>query len=220
MIKSGNSISDLLFSKENKHKASKDRLIITPIIDKRAQLKEGSSSIDVRLGCNFKTPIRSQLDILDPMDEHYIKYKERYFEEIYIPIGSEFILHPRQFALGQTLEWIHLPNNLCGLIMGRSTWGREGLVIATASGVQPGYSGPLTLELTNLGEIPLKLYPGLSYAQLFVISVEQTKDLCPGDICQFIGTTDIKGGIIPETEMQIIRKFRKYIPIKNKEEAK
>lgn len=209
MIKSGNSIFDLIFSKDNLKKEFKDRLVITPILNLTTQIKKGSSSIDLRLGCNFKVPIRSQIDVLDPKREDYKVKKEKCFEEIYISIGKEFILHPRQFALGQTLEWIHLPNNLCGIIMGKSTWGRDGLVIATASGVHPGYSGPLTLELSNLGEIPIKLYPGLTYAQLFIFDVEQKDKLSRGDISQFIGYPDIKSGQICKEDLEIQKKFEK-----------
>lgn len=91
-------------------------------------------------------------------------------------MGDYFVLHPRQFVLGETLEWIHLPADLAAFVTSRSSWGRDGLIIATATGVHPGYSGILTLELTNLGEIPLRLYPGLSVAQLFIFEVLAEKD--------------------------------------------
>lgn len=210
MIKSGNAIRYLLFSKKNLEKDIKDRLIISPILDFEEQLSEGGASIDLRLGCLFKVPIRSQLAILDPFDPDYKPQKKRYFEEVYVDIGDNFILHPRQFALGQTLEWIHLPNNLCGFIIGRSRWGRDGLIIETASGVHPGFSGPLTLELTNLGEIPLKLYPGLSYSQLFIYDVEQKNKSCLGDKSQFCGESDIASGEITSKDKKFINKFKKY----------
>jgi dCTP deaminase len=66
------------------------------------------------------------------------------------------------------LEWIRLPRNLAAIVTGKSSWGRRGLIIATATGVHPGFSGCLTLEITNLGEIPIKIRPGIHICQLFV----------------------------------------------------
>ncbi|MHA1344561.1 MAG: dCTP deaminase [Promethearchaeota archaeon] len=212
MIKSGNSVRQLMFSKEN----IENRLIITPILDFNGQVKPGSTSVDLRLGCIFKIPKRSQIKLLDPEDKDYIIKKEKYFEKIYVNIGETFILHPRQFVLGQTLEWIHLPNNLCGYIIGKSTWGRDGLVIATASGVHPCYSGPLTLELTNLGEIPIKLIPGYCYSQLFINTVEQPDKKSYGDSSLFIGDPDIGSGEIPSREKELIEKFKRNLPPKLK----
>lgn len=74
-----------------------------------------------------------------------------------MPIGDFFVLHPRQFVLGETIEWVHLPVDLSAYVLGHSSWGRDGLVIATATGVHPGYSGIITLELSNIGEISLSL---------------------------------------------------------------
>lgn len=145
-----------------------DRLIIGPILDWDGQLKPGGSSIDVRLGQRFSVPRRTKLDKLDHLDDSYITKVEQYKDDYHVLIGDFFVLHPRQFVLGSTLEWIHLPSNLAAYVIGRSSWGRDGLVIATATGVHPSYSGVLTLEITNLGEIPVRLYPGLTIAQLFI----------------------------------------------------
>jgi len=60
-----------------------------------------------------------------------------------------------------------LPRDLAAFVVGRSSWGRLGLVVATAIGVHPGYRGIITLELTNLGEVPILLYPGWPIAQVF-----------------------------------------------------
>jgi dCTP deaminase len=90
----------------------------------------------------------------------------------YVPFGSRFILHPQSFVLGATLEWIRLPSNLAGYVVGRSSWGRRGLIIATAAGVHPGFTGCLTLELTNVGEIPIVIKPGMTICQLFLHTVD------------------------------------------------
>ena len=90
----------------------------------------------------------------------------------FVPFGGSFYLHPRNFVLGVTLEWIRLPINLAGYVIGRSSWGRRGLVIATAIGVHPGFKGCLTLELSNVGEIAIELRPGIRICQLCLHSVE------------------------------------------------
>ena len=76
-----------------------------------------------------------------------------------------FYLHPNELVLTATLEYFKLPSNLAGYVTSRSSWGRAGLVIATAVAVHPGFTGTVTLELVNLGEVPLALRPGLNVAQ-------------------------------------------------------
>jgi dCTP deaminase len=67
-----------------------------------------------------------------------------------------------------TLEWLRIPKNLAAYVVGKSSWGRAGLIIATATGVHPGFKGCLTLELSNVGEIPIAVQPGIAICQLFV----------------------------------------------------
>lgn len=86
----------------------------------------------------------------------------------YVPLGDYFILHPHSFVLAATLEWLRLPSDLCGFVTGKSSWGRRGLIIETAPGVHPGFAGCLTLELANVGEIPIKLITGTKICQLFL----------------------------------------------------
>jgi len=94
---------------------------------------------------------------------------------VYVPFGESFVLHPKSFVLGSTLEWIRLPANRGGYVTARSSWGRYGLIIATATGIHPGFSGCLTLELANVGEIPIVIKPGTTIAQLFIHTVEDTE---------------------------------------------
>ncbi|HLG70833.1 MAG TPA: dCTP deaminase [Chloroflexota bacterium] len=105
--------------------------------------------------------------------------------EHYVPFGEYFVLHPRHFVLGSTLEYVRLPPEMGAYAVGRSTWGRLGLVIATAIGIQPGFVGTITLELANEGEVPMKLYPGVSIAQLFFHNVSEPGD--SGASSQFLG---------------------------------
>jgi dCTP deaminase len=90
----------------------------------------------------------------------------------HVRFGDDFVLHPRSFALASTIEWLRIPTDLAGYVTGRSSLGRRGLIIATAVGVHPGFTGCLTLELSNLGDVPIIIRPGMTVAQLFLHAVE------------------------------------------------
>jgi dCTP deaminase len=148
-------------------------IVVTPILDWEEQAEDGSSSLDVRLGQNFRIPGRTKLDGLNHLSKDHLDDVQKYNEDHHVPVGDYFVLHPGQFVLGETLEWINLPRTLSAYVVGRSSWGRDGLIVATAIGIHPNYSGIITLELTNVGEIPLRLYPGTSVAQLFVHTLDE-----------------------------------------------
>ena len=75
-------------------------------------------------------------------------------------------------VLASTLEYVRLPKSISAYVTSRSKWGRLGLVIATATAIHPGFTGTITLELVNHGNIPLVLYPGLAIAQLILAKAE------------------------------------------------
>ena len=127
----------------------------------------GPASLDVRLGRWFLTVHQSKRALIDLTRDDPTGMEEidgRYF---YVPVGDEFIVHPGRFVLGSTLEWLRFPNNIGGYITGKSSLGRRGLIIETAAGVQPGFCGTLTLEIANVGEVPIAVMPGMRVAQLF-----------------------------------------------------
>ena len=139
----------------------KDRLVVTPLL---SQDQIGEASIDIRLGNDFIITRRGNLASVDPSKENIKEHK--YQTKHYINFGDKFYLHPGELVLASTLEYFRFPNNVAAYVTSRSSWGRAGLVIATATAVHPGFTGSITLELVNLGEVPLVLYPGLSVAQL------------------------------------------------------
>lgn len=155
---------------------SPERLVITPLVDQKKGIEDGS--IDLRLGTEFIVTRRSKITSLDPLEERYSQGSKilEYQEKIYVNIGNKLILHPHQFALGCTFEYIKMPVDLMGYVIGRSSWGRVGLVIATATVVHPSYAGVITLELTNVGDTPIALYPGLRVAQLAFHEIYMSKD--------------------------------------------
>lgn len=77
-----------------------------------------------------------------------------------------FVLHPNEFILGATEERVELSSDIAAKIQGRSSLGRLGIVIQTAGWVDPGFRGDLTLEITNFGKVPVKMYPGMKVCQL------------------------------------------------------
>ena len=141
-----------------------DPLVITPLFDND---QVGPSSVDVRLGHQFIILRRAAVTHVDPTDKKDLREQiQRSQQKIRVSLRHKFIIHPGQLALGATLEYLSLPKEITATVEGRSSWGRLGLIIATACNVDPGFKGCITLELVNNGEAPLVLYPGERVAQL------------------------------------------------------
>lgn len=141
-----------------------DRLVVTPLLDAN---QVGPGSIDLRLGTEFIEVRRRVQRAIDPFHEDVEDLRRRE-ELVEVEYGDFFVLHPGHFVLGATMEFLRMPADLAGQVLGRSSWGRLGLLVATAVQVQPGFAGCLTLELVNIGTVPILLYPGLRVAQLVV----------------------------------------------------
>ena len=151
----------------------KDPLIITPEPNIEVLRKSGAASIDIRLGCWFSACRPSRTGLIDVYeDQSEVPNEAKLTKSYYVPYGKGFVLHPRAFVLAVTMEWIRLPAKLAAYVIGRSSWGRHGLIIATATGVHPGFTGCLTLELSNVGEIPVTIKPGTTVCQIFIHEVK------------------------------------------------
>jgi dCTP deaminase len=171
-------------------KGPDERLVVSPILGLKDQLRNDQASIDVRLGFQFALMAPSLIDAVDEFEGGRPFSLSALYTRQYVPFGGRIIIHPHQFILAATLEYIRLPMDLMAYVIGRSTWGRLGLIVATAVGIQPGFAGTLTLELRNLGEAPLSLYPGQIVAQLFFHQVNQQKKTGKG-LGQYSGAVDI-----------------------------
>ncbi|WP_353865167.1 dCTP deaminase [Svornostia abyssi] len=145
-----------------------DRLVVTPLL---AEDQIGPASVDVRLGSEFLLLRRTRGPGLDP-GKHDQASVEDLQERVVVPLGDKLWLHPQHFVLAATFEYVRLPTDLGAYVVARSSWGRLGLVVATAILVQPGFAGCLTLELVNEGDSPIALYPGLRVAQLAFHTLE------------------------------------------------
>ena len=120
-------------------------------------------SVDLHLSKDFRVFKHVDHACIDPKLGAVADYTEK---EV-IQEGKAFILHPNEFALGSTVEVIGIPNDLVARLEGRSSLGRIGVIIhATAGFVDAGFKGHLTLELSNVGRIPVALYPGMRIAQI------------------------------------------------------
>jgi len=126
------------------------------------------ASVDLRLGSSFRVfhnHRTSAIDLRDP--------PTNLTEQITVQDGEAFVIHPGEFCLGATLEYVELPDDIVARIEGKSSLGRLGLIVhATAGFCDPGWKGTLTLELNNLTRVPIKLYPALAIAQLSFMALD------------------------------------------------
>ncbi|MFA7681494.1 MAG: dCTP deaminase [Candidatus Peribacteraceae bacterium] len=123
-----------------------------------------ASSMDLHLGHTFKLYEHSQFAVLDPKDPKTFAENMR---TITVTDGDSFIVQPGEFVLGVTQECITVPDDLVVRVEGRSSLGRLGIIIhSTAGFVDPGFSGTITLEISNLNRLPVALYPGMRVCQL------------------------------------------------------
>ena len=126
-----------------------------PKINMETQL--GPSSFDLRLGYDFGVLNTRKVEVVDT--KNMSNYKKFIEQETHTP-EEGVIVHPGEFILGSTLEKVDIPVNMVGRVEGRSSYGRLGIIVhATAGFLDPGFRGQITLEIQNLGNAPVKLYP-------------------------------------------------------------
>lgn len=122
----------------------------------------GPASLDFRLGNVFKYYKRDNLTLIDPRTG----VEAEHIKTVVCEEGRPFILHPRQFILWVTMEKIKVPYDLVARCEGRSSIGRLWIVIhSTAWYIDPGFEGTITLEITNINEVPVALYPWMRIGQ-------------------------------------------------------
>ena len=145
-----------------KARIAKGEIEVEPLDDPDLQIQP--ASIDLRLSDRFVVYQIPHVACIDPKDESTIV---DHTTEIIIEEGKSFVLHPGEFALGSTYERIKVPSDLVARVEGRSSIGRLAVVVhATAGFIDPGFEGEITLELANLGNCAVKLYPGMRISQI------------------------------------------------------
>ncbi len=149
------------------------RIVIEPYVPEAVQ----PSSVDLHLDNRFRVFRNSRYPYIDVRDE-----QPELTELVEIGGDEPFILHPGEFVLGSTLERVELPNDLVARLEGKSSLGRLGLLIhSTAGYVDPGWEGNLTLELSNVANLPITLYDGMKIGQISFQRLSSPVEVAYGD---------------------------------------
>ncbi|MGZ6299684.1 MAG: dCTP deaminase [Candidatus Limnocylindria bacterium] len=149
------------------------RIVIDPFIPEAVQ----PSSVDLHLDRRFRVFRNSRYPYID------VRADQPELTEL-VEIGGDdpFILHPGEFVLGSTYERVQLPNDLVARLEGKSSLGRLGLLIhSTAGYVDPGWEGNLTLELSNVANLPITLYDGMKIGQISFQRLSSPAEVGYGD---------------------------------------
>ncbi|OYN88551.1 dCTP deaminase [Parenemella sanctibonifatiensis] len=148
----------LLSDTDIRHQLAEGRIGLDPLDESMVQ----PSSVDVRLDRLFRVFENHRYPHIDPAEE-----QPELTREVAPGPDEPFILHPGEFALAATYEVVTLPDDIAARLEGKSSLGRLGLLThSTAGFIDPGFSGHVTLELSNTATLPIKLWPGMKIGQL------------------------------------------------------
>ena len=130
------------------------------------------ASVDLKLGPSFRVFHNHRIQVIDLADP-----PSGLTEHVEIDDDGPFVIHPGEFVLGRTAEHVEIPDDVVARIEGKSSLGRLGLIVhATAGIVDPGFTGTLTLEITNFNSVPIVLRPGLPIAQLSFMTLDRAAE--------------------------------------------
>ena len=145
------------------------RIVLEPFDESLIQ----PSSVDVRLDRYFRVFLNHTMAVIDVK-----KNLEELTRLVEIEDDSPFVLHPGEFVLGSTHERIALPDDVVGRVEGKSSLGRLGLLIhSTAGFIDAGWDGHITLELSNVANLPITLYPGMKIGQISFLRMTTPADV-------------------------------------------
>ena len=148
-----------------------------PELDEDLQI--GPSSIDLRLGYDFTFPQTRKMKALDTKDMRDFARKQ---EDMTAGPEEGVVIHPGEFVLGTTLETVNIPDDMVARIEGRSSYARLGLIPHAAGGfVDAGFEGQITLEIQNLGNVPITIYPEDRICQMAVETMTSEAERPYGD---------------------------------------
>lgn len=158
----------ILSDRSIKEQMSEGRIVIDPLGPNAVQ----PASVDIRLDSEilvFRNNWRTHIDVMKPADD--------VVEKVSIEEGRPFLLHPGQFALGSTLESVTIPDDIVARIEGKSSLARYGLLIhSTAGFVDPGWTGKLTLEFSNVGILGITLHKGMKIGHISFTQLTTTAE--------------------------------------------
>jgi dCTP deaminase len=159
----------VILSDRSIREALDDRsIVIDPLLEGGIQ----PSSVDLRVDRLFRVFRNDTTPYIDPKQP-----QEDLTELVEVADDGAFILHPGEFVLGSTLERVKLPNDVVARLEGKSSLGRLGLLIhSTAGFVDSGWDGHLTLELSNVANLPIAIYPGMRIGQISFLRMTSEAD--------------------------------------------
>ena len=162
----------ILSDRDIKKYLDEGKIEIDPLEDEK-QIQP--SSVDMRLGDEFKVFKVIRKPYIDPKDPEDLA---SYMESTKVPQGEAFIIHPNEFALATTHEYVKLPDDIVARVEGRSSMGRLGVTMhVTAGFIDPGFEGKITLEISNIGAMPVALYPGQRVCQIVFETMTSASEL-------------------------------------------
>jgi dCTP deaminase len=148
----------LLSDRDIRKELAEGRVVLDPLDDAMVQ----PSSVDVRLDRFFRLFDNHKYAVIDPAED-----QPDLTRLVEVEADGPFVLHPGEFVLGSTFETVTLPDDVAARLEGKSSLGRLGLLThSTAGFIDPGFSGHVTLELSNVATLPIKLWPGMKIGQL------------------------------------------------------
>lgn len=142
-------------------------LVITPLLYKKKKDVFDADSVDLRLGCYFLLPKTLDQPFFSPDRSSAVSLHTK----VHVPLGHFLVVPAHQTVLGATLEFIKLPNDVSGEVLTKSSVARTFIVVETAPWIHPLYRGCLTLEIANVSNTPVLLYPGRPICQLVLMHV-------------------------------------------------
>ncbi len=195
----------ILSDRDIKQYLKSGKIVIEPLENPEVQIQP--SSVDLRLGSAFKTFRHTDKAYIDPLRDD----AEEYTETKVVGDGKPFILHPDEFALGSTIERVEIPDDLVAHVDGRSSLGRLALLVhATAGFIDPGFKGNITVELSNVGKMPIALYPGMRICQISFESLSSSAELPYGHPRRGSKYQDQRGPI--SSRIHLDRRMQEYSP--------
>jgi dCTP deaminase len=188
----------LLSDRDIRAEVAAQRLVVDPWDADLVQ----PSSVDVRLDRYFRVFNNSQYTHIDPS-----KQQDELTTLVEPKDEDPFVLHPGEFVLGSTLEVVTLPDDLAGRLEGKSSLGRLGLLThSTAGFIDPGFSGHITLELSNVANLPITLWPGMKIGQLCLFRLSSAAEF-PYGSAQYGSRYQGQRGPTPSRSYQNFKKW-------------
>lgn len=200
-----------------------DELKIIPLmysgqeIEGKERNQLGTTSVDIRLGTSFQVFSPHQSGIIDFITQEGDAFFNESSKRIDLDFMESITIAPRQFMLGHSMEYIKLPNNICGNLEGRSSFARLGLEIhMTAGFIDPGFEGVITFEIYNAGPTTIRLYPGMRIGQIRLEQNNEPKNKYGQKTVKYKGLLEHNLSLqSKDVEVELIREYQNKFRKKN-----